>query len=438
MRISIFGLGYVGCVSAACLARDGHEVVGVDVNPDKVATLNAGHSPIIEPGLPPMIGEAVRAGQLRATQDAAAAVAGSDLSFVCVGTPSDTGGALDLQYVRRVCEQLGAALHGTRRRHTVVLRSTMLPGSTQAVAIPVLEQTSGRRAGVDFGVAYNPEFLREGNAVRDFYEPPRIVIGQLDHGSGDAVALAYAGVVAPVVRTDLRAAEMVKYADNAFHALKVAFANEIGNLCKAQGIDSHAVMDIFALDTRLNLAPAYLKPGFAFGGSCLPKDLRALVQRARELNVDGPLLRAALASNEQQKQLAFELVRRTGCKRVGVLGLSFKPGTDDLRESPSVELVEMLVGKGYSVVVYDRSVLPAALVGSNRAYIERELPHLSALMRPTVAEVLAHAEVLVIANRDQEFAAVLDALRPGQKVIDLVRIRADVSGMRGQYEGICW
>jgi GDP-mannose 6-dehydrogenase len=436
MRIAIFGLGYVGCVSAACLARDGHDVIGVDVNADKVATLNTGASPIVEPGLAPMIAAARRDGRLGATVDSATAVAASELSFVCVGTPSADGGKLDLQFVQRVCEQIGAALRDAVNRHTVVLRSTMLPGSTEQVAIPLLEQASGRRAGADFGVCYNPEFLREGSAVHDFYAPPRVVIGQLDAASGDPLARAYEQVSAPTVRTDLRTAEMVKYADNAFHALKIAFANEIGNLCKGLDVDSHRVMDIFVLDTRLNLAPTYLKPGFAFGGSCLPKDLRALIQRARELNVDGPLLRAALASNEQQKQRGFELIRRSGRKKIGVLGLSFKPDTDDLRESPAVELVEMLLGKGYSVMVYDRNVSLSALIGSNRAYIERELPHLSALMRPTLDDVLAHAEVLVITNRDPEFAQVIDRLRPEQQVIDFVRISAERSGT--QYEGICW
>ncbi len=408
------------------------------MNPDKVATLNAGRSPIVEPGLAAMVAEAVQAGRLRATVDAGAAVRDSDLSFVCVGTPSADGGALDLQYVSRVCEQIGGALRDYPGAHTIVLRSTMLPGSTEKMVIPLLERASGRRAGQDFGVCYNPEFLREGMAVQDFYEPPRVVIGELDSGSGDSLAPVYSTVAAPTVRTDLRTAEMVKYADNAFHALKVAFANEIGNLCKALGVDSHRMMEIFVLDTRLNLAPTYLKPGFAFGGSCLPKDLRALIHRARQLNVDGPLLHAALASNEQQKRRGFELIRRTGCKKIGILGLSFKPDTDDLRESPTVELVEQLLGKGYSVVVYDRNISLSALVGSNRAYIERELPHLSALMRPTLDEVLAHAEVVVIANRDPEFAQVLERLRPNQQVIDFVRIEHDCAGFGKQYEGICW
>jgi GDP-mannose 6-dehydrogenase len=438
MRISIFGLGYVGCVSAACLARDGHDVTGVDVNPEKVATLNAGQSPIVEPGLAEMIAAAVAAGRLRATVDAGAAIQESGLSLVCVGTPSTDGGGLDLRFVSRVCEQIGAALSTHEARHTVVLRSTMLPGSTDEVAVPLLERTSGRQAGHGFGVCYHPEFLREGSAVQDFYEPPRIVIGEIDEASGDALQQLYGTVAAPMVRTDLRTAEMVKYADNAFHALKVTFANEIGNLCKAHGIDSHRMMDIFVLDTRLNLAPVYLKPGFAFGGSCLPKDLRALIQRARELNVDGPLLRATLASNEQQKRLAFELIRRCERKKIGILGLSFKHNTDDLRESPAVELVELLLGKGYNVVVYDRNVSLSTLVGSNRAYIDRELPHLSALMRPSLDAVLAHAEVLVVTHRDQEFAQVIDRLRADQMVIDLVRIREDYAGLGKRYEGICW
>lgn len=438
MQISIFGLGYVGCISAACLARGGHDVTGVDVNPEKVAALNAGQSPIVEPGLAEMIAAAVAAGRVRATVDAGAAIKESELSLVCVGTPGTDGGALDLRFVSRVCEQIGAALPNRDGRHTVVLRSTMLPGSTDQVAIPLLERASGRQAGHGFGVCYHPEFLREGSAVQDFYEPPRIVIGEFDAASGDALQQLYGSVAAPMVRTDLRTAEMVKYADNAFHALKVTFANEIGNLCKAHGIDSHRMMDIFVLDTRLNLAPVYLKPGFAFGGSCLPKDLRALIQRARELNVDGPLLRATLASNEQQKRLAFELIRRTERKKIGVLGVSFKHNTDDLRESPAVELVELLLGKGYNVVVYDRNVSLSTLVGSNRAYIDRELPHLSALMRSSLDDVLAHAEVLVVTHRDQEFAQVIDRLRADQMVIDLVRIREDCAALGKRYEGICW
>jgi GDP-mannose 6-dehydrogenase len=314
----------------------------------------------------------------------------------------------------------------------------MLPGSTEDVVVPILGRASGKQAGRDFGVCYNPEFLREGAAVADFRAPSRVLIGQLDAESGDALEPLYRSLGSPIVRTDLRTAEMVKYADNAFHAVKVAFANEIGNLCTALGVDSHDVMDIFALDTKLNLGPAYLKPGFAFGGSCLPKDLRALIQRARELNADGPLLPAVLASNEQQKRCAFELIRRTGRRRIGVLGLSFKHATDDLRESPAVELVEQLLEHAYDVTIYDHDVSPPELIGSNRTYIERELPHLSTLMRATIDAVLSHAEVLVITTRDPQFAAVLDRLRSDQIVIDLVRIRRDRIALGRQYQGICW
>ncbi len=438
MRISIFGLGYVGCVSAACLARDGHTIVGVDVNPDKVAALNAGQSPIIEPGLAELTAAMRAAGRLRATTDTAEAVAATELSFVCVGTPSADSGALDLRYVRRVCEQIGAALREKSAYHTVVLRSTMLPGATEQLAIPVLEAASGKRAGASFGVCFNPEFLREGTALRDFREPPRTVIGAADPVSGDQVAAIYIDLAAPLVRTSLRVAEMVKYADNAFHGMKVAFANEIGGICKELSIDSHAVMDIFVLDTKLNLSPVYFRPGYAFGGSCLPKDLRALTQRATELGVETPLLRAVLTSNERQKRVGFEMIRRTGSKRIGVLGLSFKHDTDDLRESPAVELVETLLGKGYQVKVYDRNVSLSALVGSNRAYIDRELPHLSALLSPTLEAVLDHADVLVITTRDREFTEVLGRLRPDQRVIDLVRVAADNLGLNGRYEGIGW
>jgi len=438
MQISIFGLGYVGCVSAACLARDGHTVTALDVNPDKLTALAAGLSPIQEPGLAPLIAAGVAGGRLRATADVARAVAGSDLSLVCVGTPSAAGGAPDLQFVQRVCAQIGAALPHARRYHTVVLRSTMLPGSTEDVMVPILNHASGQRAGRAFGVCYNPEFLREGVAISDFCAPPRVVIGQLDARSGDALEPIYRSLHAPTVRTALRTAEMVKYADNAFHALKVAFANEIGTLCATLAIDSHDVMDLFALDTTLNLGAAYLRPGFAFGGSCLPKDLRGLLQRARELKVPGPLLEAVLASNEQHKRRAVELIRRTGRKKIGVLGLSYKDGTDDLRESPAVELVEQLLRDGYDITVYDRNVSPSALVGANRSYVERELPHLSALLRATLDAVLDHAEVLVITALRDEFAMVLDRLRPEQVVIDLVRIRRDCSGLGRQYAGICW
>jgi GDP-mannose 6-dehydrogenase len=438
MRISIFGLGYVGCVTAGCLSRDGHSVVGVDINADKVEQIRKGLCPIIEPGLSKLIADAVQGGRMYATTNTAEAIKDSSVSFVCVGTPSNELGALDLQYVRRVCAQIGESLRNKDHHHTIVLRSTMLPGSTEKVAIPILEEASRKRAGMDFSVCYNPEFLREGTAVRDFDEPPRTVIGQLDSASGDVLASIYAIVTGPHVRTDLRTAEMVKYSDNLFHALKVVFSNEIGNLCKAFQMDSHKVMDIFVLDTKLNLSAVYLKPGYAFGGSCLPKDVRALAFAAKELNVQSPLIRAVLESNERQKQLGYEMIRRTGRKKIGILGLSFKHDTDDLRESPAVELVETLIGKGYDVLVYDRSVSLSTLIGSNRAYIDRELPHLASLMRSTLDEVLTHAEVLVIVNREKEFAEAMCLLRPEQIVLDFVRICQDHSNLKARYEGICW
>jgi len=438
VRISIFGLGYVGCVSAACLAQDGHHVIGVDVNSTKVATLNAGQSPIIEPELASLIAQGVSSGNLRAMSDAHVAVKESDVSFICVGTPSSEAGALDLQFVARVCAQIGGALRPNRTRHTIVVRSTMLPGSTGQVAVPILEQSSGKRAGIDFGLCFNPEFLREGSAIRDFHNPPRIVIGEFDRESGDVVQRIYANLSAPIVRTGLREAEMVKYADNAFHGLKVAFANEIGNLCKALGVDGQKAMEIFVLDTKLNLSPAYLRPGYAFGGSCLPKDLRALVHMASRSDVETPLLRAILESNENQKRRGMDMIRRTGCKKIGMLGLSFKRGTDDLRESPAVELAETLLGKGYDVAIYDPDVSVSRLIGSNRTYIERELPHLSTLMRPTLDEAVEHAEVVVITNHTDEFARALTRLRPNQFVLDLVGINSVEASVNGQYEGISW
>lgn len=438
MRIGVFGLGYVGCITSACLAHDGHQVVGVDINPNKVATINAGQSPIIEPGLATMIANGVQSGHLKVTDDAFDAVSDSDVSFICVGTPNSEVGALDLQYVSRVSEQIGRALRLKATRHTVVIRSTMLPGSTEEVVIPILEQASGKLAGADFGVCCNPEFLREGNAFEDFYHPPRIVIGQIDKNSGDVVQEIYASLSAPLVRTGLRTAEMVKYADNAFHGLKVAFSNEIGNLCKALKLDGKEVMDIFVLDTKLNLSPAYLSPGYAFGGSCIPKDLRALIYEAGKADIHTPLLRAILESNEKQKRVGYEMIRRTGHKKIGVLGLSFKQDTDDLRESPAVELVETLLGKGYDVAVYDPNVSMPGLVGSNRRYIERELPHLSRLLMPTLARAVDHAEVLVITNRSEEFASVMDRVRPDQLILDFVGMFPADASLDGKYEGICW
>lgn len=437
MRLSIFGLGYVGAVSAGCLAKDGHEVIGADPAMAKVDLINRGQSPIIEKDIGDFIDRAVREGRLRATTDAAEAIRESELSLICVGTPSLPNGSLDMSYVQRVCDQIGQQLREKSDFHIVVIRSTMLPGSIRGIVIPTLEDSSDKTAGKDFGVCINPEFLREGSAVYDFYHPPKTVIGEVDARSGDALTKLYAGINAPLVRTDIETAEMVKYTDNVWHALKVSFANEIGNICKALGIDSHQVMDIFCQDTKLNLSPYYLKPGFAFGGSCLPKDVRALAYRARSLDLDLPILSAILPSNERQTERGLKMILDKGNKRVGVLGFSFKAGTDDLRESPMVEVIERLLGKGYELRIYDRNVTLASLVGANRDYILNRIPHISKLMVDNIDEVLDFAETLVIGNSAEEFRAVLTKLRPEQVVVDLVRI-ADVRSEPEKYDGISW
>jgi len=403
MRISVLGLGYVGTVSAGCLAQEGHEVVGVDSEPKKVDLINAGKAPIIEKDIGQIIERQVAAGRLSATTDVAAAIRQTDLSLICVGTPSRGNGDIDLKYVKRVCEQIGTALRNHQGAPVVAIRSTMLPGTMREVVIPTLEACSGRRAGLEFGVCINPEFLREGNAVHDYFHPPKTVIGELNRASGDLLANLYAGMPGPLIRTDIGTAEMVKYADNAWHALKVGFANEIGNLCKGLEVDSHRVMDIFCRDTQLNLSPYYLKPGFAFGGSCLPKDLRALLYKAKSLDVSLPILAAILPSNEQQIERGVRAVIEKGSKKVGVLGFSFKAGTDDLRESPVVELTERLIGKGFDLRIYDKNVSLARIHGANRDYILNHIPHISRLMVSGIDEVLDHADTIVIGNAAPEF-----------------------------------
>lgn len=438
MNISVFGLGYVGSVSAACFASLGHTVIGVDVSSMKVDLINSGKSPVIESGLEALVEAMASQGRLKATPCAKDAVAQSDLSLVCVGTPSSNNGNLELKYVERVCQDIGKALASKTGFHVVVIRSTVLPGSTETILIPLLEAASGKKAGIDFGVAFNPEFLRESTALHDFHHPPFTVIGQFDERGAQRAAELYAGVDAPLRVAPLRVAEMVKYASNAFHALKVTFANEIGNICKRSGIDSHQVMDLFCLDEKLNLSSYYLKPGFAFGGSCLPKDLRALLYHAQHLDVHVPVLEAVLPSNDLQIRQGFELVRRTGLKRIGILGFSFKAGTDDLRESPLVELIEMLLGKGYHVRIYDRNVSLARLTGANRAFIEREIPHLATLMCASIEEVLAASDVIVVGNAAAEFHEAIVKARADQIVIDLVRLTPSAEHILAQYEGLGW
>jgi GDP-mannose 6-dehydrogenase len=437
MNISIFGLGYVGAVSAGCLAKDGHRVIGVDPNQNKVNLINEGTSPIVEKDIGEIISTCVREGRLTATTSVAEAVQDSDISLICVGTPSQLNGSLDLTYVRRVCEEIGAAIAVKTGFHVVVARSTMLPGTMRDVVIPTLEARSGKKAGVGFGVCNNPEFLREGTAVYDYYQPPKTVIGETDGRSGDILATIYASMDAPLIRTDVATAEMVKYTDNVWHALKVGFANEIGNICKSLAIDGHKVMDIFCHDHKLNLSSYYLKPGFAFGGSCLPKDVRALTYKAKTLDVETPILNSILPGNQLQIQRGIKMITEHGKRRIGILGFSFKAGTDDLRESPVVDVIETLIGKGYDLKLYDKNVTLASITGSNRDYILNHIPHISRLMVSNMSEILTHSEVIVIGNGAAEFRDILSKTHSGQVVIDLVRIGSGRSEP-GRYEGICW
>jgi GDP-mannose 6-dehydrogenase len=437
LKVSIFGLGYVGTVSAGCLAKEGHEIIGVDPVKTKVQLIDAGKSPIIERDIEEIIAEAVKAGRLRATDDTVQAIWDTELSFVCVGTPSQINGNLDLTHVRHVCEQIGHALKGKSARHIVVIRSTILPGTMRRVVIPVLEETSGKKAGTDFGVCNNPEFLREGSAVMDFAFPSKTVIGELDQASGDLLAALYAKLDAPLIRTDIGTAEMIKYIDNSWHALKIGFANEIGNLCKSFSIDTHRAMDIFCQDKKLNISPAYLKPGFAFGGSCLPKDLRALAYSAKLHDLELPILNAILPSNELQVARGLQLIIEKGRKRVGILGFSFKEGTDDLRESPMIEIIERLTGKGYDLRIYDKNVQVARLVGANRDFILNRIPHISRLMVDNIDAVLQHAETIVIGNKSTEFESVPQRLHAGQNLVDFVHI-PNYRNNNGEYSGICW
>ena len=437
MKISVFGLGYVGAVSAACFAKEGYEVIGVDVSRTKVDIINSGMSPIVEEGISEVIGAMVAEKCLRATTDVADAIENTDVSLVCVGTPSNDNGSLKLDYIERVSEQIGEAIGKKDGRHTVVMRSTMLPGTIESLVKPTLEKFSGKKAGTDFDVCVNPEFLREGTSIKDFYAPPFTLIGADSEEAAEVLKQLYAKIDAPLYVTSVKAAEMVKYSCNCFHGLKVSFANEIGNICKELGIDSHDVMEVFCQDTKLNLSPYYLKPGFAFGGSCLPKDLRALHYKAKELDVKVPVLEAALASNLLQIDRAVQMVVKTGKKKVGVLGFAFKAGTDDLRESPVVSVIEQLLGKGYQIKIYDKEVSVAKLVGANKEYIEREIPHISNLMADEVDEVLEHAEVILIGNPAKEFKEIESKLTEDQTVVDLVR----VFGKRtsdANYQGICW
>ncbi|MBI3932745.1 MAG: UDP-glucose/GDP-mannose dehydrogenase family protein [Acidobacteria bacterium] len=421
MRVSVFGLGYVGCVTGTCLAQSGHHVVGVDVNDEKVEMLNEGRPPVLEPGLGDVLARVVRDGRLRATTDAEEAVRASDVALVCVGTPGLPNGRLDVGALERASREIGHALLRRTDPYTVVVRSTVLPGTTESVVVPALLAGGALRFGSSLHVAVNPEFMREGSSLRDFARPPMTLVGCDAADTGGLLRELYAGVEAPFVRTAVRTAEMAKYVANAFHALKVCFANEVGDVCAALGVDAQEVMRVFLVDRKLSLSEAYLRPGFAFGGSCLPKDVRALVYGARSADVLPPLLSSILPSNEVQIRRGVDAVLAARKRRVGVVGLAFKEGTDDLRESPMVALVETLVGKGCDVRILDRHVAVSRLVGANRRYIEEQIPHVASLMCDSVEALLAHAEVLVIGNTGPEAAAALAGAGPDHTLVDLTR-----------------
>ena len=439
MKISIFGLGYVGVVSGACIAESGHEVIATDIDPVKVKCIQEGRSPIIEPGLSELIKNNVSKGSLKATMSCEEAIMNSDISLICVGTPSNKDGSLMLDYIKSVCSQIGAVLKKKDAYHSVVLRSTVVPGTARSVAIPVLEESSGKTAGVDFGYGNNPEFLRESTAIYDYMNPPKIVIGTLDDKTAQAVSMIYKGIEAPEIVTEIEVAEGVKYADNAWHAMKICFANEIGNIMKAHGVDSHKVMDIFCMDTKLNISKVYLKPGFAFGGSCLPKDIRALRASAMQKGLKTPIFDSMLVANKKQVELAYQMVQDSGKKKIAMLGLAFKAGSDDLRESPLVTLADLLIADGFELSIYDPCVSEAAnMDGANQKYIRESIPHISRCLVSTPEELMEKAELCIIGSHGEDFSQIVTQADDSVHILDLVRLKNPAGEEREAYSGICW
>ncbi len=438
MKISIFGLGYVGAVSMACLARDDHEVVGVDLDPLKLDLIRQGRSPIVEEGIQDLTAQVMASGRVRVTDDVAEAVQATRLSFICVGTPSSANGSQDLSAVRRVAEQIGAALKHKDDYHVIVMRSTIQPGAMDLVVKAGLESTSGKKANRDFGLCFQPEFLREGTSIKDYDNPPFTVIGTEDERAAAVLREVFGHLPGEFLTTSIGVAEMLKYACNAFHAVKITFANEIGRLAQSVGVDSRQVMELVCKDQRLNISPAYLKPGFAFGGSCLPKDLRALTYVGKLNDVTTPMLGNVMGSNRAHIDHALDLVMNSGKRKVGMIGLSFKAGTDDLRESPLVTIAERLIGKGYDLKIYDPEVNLSRLLGANKRYIEQSIPHIGSLMVSSAEEALDHAEVIIVGLGGRDVAPLIeDRVRPDQVIVDLVGLRG-ASGAHSGYHGICW
>ncbi len=436
MRISIFGMGYVGAVCTACLAQRGHQIIGVDVSKHKVELINAGRSPIVEPGLDELLAAGKNAGRIRATNDYTDAIQNSDITMVCVPTPSKRNGDLSLEYIEAVCREIGMAMRDKPSRHTVIIRSTVLPGTVKGVVLPILEDCAQMKAGVDFGLGVNPEFLRESTALRDYDEPPMTVVGVLDDETGRLMELLYSDLTAPFICKPIEIAEMVKYTCNVWHAVKVSFANEIGSIAKELHVDGREVMDVVCRDNKLNISSYYMKPGFAFGGSCLPKDVRALNYRASQLDVQTPLISSLMHSNENQVKRAFQMIESLNKRKVGMLGLSFKAETDDLRESPLVELAEMLIGKGYQLSIYDRNVKFASVHGANRDYINGKIPHVSSLLAEDESELLDNVDVLIVGNKDKAFQAMLESWPEDKYLVDLAGFMTNTSVVNKQ--GICW
>lgn len=440
MKVAVFGLGYVGCVSAICLAELGHMVVGVDIQSAKVQSIASGQAPVTEPGLSERVQRLTTTGHLKATTQAAEAMAFAEIILICVGTPSNRNGGLDYSHLDHVISEIATLLHTAAPYPVIAIRSTVLPGSPRQRILARIEAISKQRVGINFGFCLNPEFLREGTAIADFYTPPFTLIGELEPRAGDRLAQLYEALDAPMVRTDLDTAAMVKYASNVYHAMKITFANEIGTLCKTTGVDSHVLMDIFSRDYKLNISPAYLRPGFAFGGSCLPKDLRALLHLSRHADLDLPLLNSVLPSNEVHLRRALDLVEAAGQRRIGLLGLTFKPGTDDLRESPLVILSEMLLGRGYDLRIFDKELSLSRMVGTNRQYIENTIPHIASLLCDTLPDLLRHADAVIIGKSLPELKDSLTSAHNQIPIVDLVRLFPpdELPDSISQYQGICW